>query len=234
MDQNQAVSPGRSFRPPRGSIIGGLAVASACAECSPEREGLERYISSIFLAAYNARTLEYLPLLFSLESDDAYTAALGLRSAAIGPLFCEQYLDTTVEDEVVSLYGARVGRHSIMELGNLVASSPGQSVLLYLLITAALHEAGIKYLLFAANKMVRASIRRSGFTPKIIRVAEQNRLGAQAKHWGTYYEGEPIVMLADISLTMDQVGAQPEIRRIIDNYCHTIPVLADAIEKHIP
>jgi hypothetical protein len=233
MDQNQAVSPRSSFSPQRESFLEGLPLASACPECSPAREGLEQYISSIFLAAYNARTLEYLPLLFSLESDDAYTAALGLRSAAISPLFCEQYLDSTVEDEVASLYAAQADRRSIMELGNLVASSPGQSVLLYLLATVALHQAGIKYLLFAANKAVRASIRRSGFTPKIIRVAEKNRLGAQAKHWGTYYEGEPIVMLADISLTMDQIMAQPEMRRIMGCYRHTIPVLADAIEKHI-
>ena len=233
MNQSQVRHSGTSLNSKRASMLSELAIVSPCAGDSPHREALEQYISCIFTSAYNARILEYLPLLFSLESDDCYSAALGLRSAAT-PLFCEQYLDSTVEDEARLLYGASVERRRIMELGNLVASSPGQSALLYLLVTAALHEAGIEYLLFAANKPVRASIQRSGFTPKVIRVAEKNRLGEQAKNWGTYYEGEPIVMLADIALTMDQARAQPLMCKVFANYRHSIPVLADAIGKHIP
>ena len=234
MEQSQVITGTSSYSAKSAGLVGELAVVSACAEESPQREALEQYISGIFSTAYDARIMEYLPLLFSLEARGSYSAALGLRSAAVAPLFCEQYLDSRVEQEALSLYGANVDRRRMMELGNLVASSSGQSALLYLLITAALHQAGIEYLLFAANKPVRASIRRSGFTPKVIRVAEKNRLGEQAKNWGTYYQGEPIVMLADIALTMDQARVQPFMCDVFASYRHAIPVLADAIGKHIP
>lgn len=234
MDQVQALSARKRVDLPSSGLAGDFAVVSACTEASTRRAALERYISGIFSAAYGASILEYLPLLFSLEKDGHYNAALGLRSAAAAPLFCEQYLDSTVEDEAFLLYGDRADRSKIMELGNLVATSPGQSAFLYLLVTAALQAADVQYLLFAANKSVRASIRRSGFTPRVIGVADGNRLGPEAKNWGTYYEGEPFVMLADISLTMEQASAQPMMCRLIDNYRHSIPVLADAIGKHIP
>jgi hypothetical protein len=208
-------------------------IATACPESSPRREALEQYISGAFSAAYDARILGYLPLLFSLEDNGGYRAALGLRSAAVDPLFCEQYLDSTVEEEVRSLYRVRVGRSKIMEMGNLVASA-GHSALLYLIVTAAMHEAGIEYLLFAANKSVRTSINRSGFTPKLIRLAEKNCLGEEASNWGSYYEGDPIVMLADIELTMQQAMTQPKMRKILAGYRHDIAVLADAIRNHIP
>ncbi|MBT4521952.1 MAG: hypothetical protein HOC23_18290 [Halieaceae bacterium] len=206
-----------------------LPVVSAIDTLDSGRERLEQYIAGIFHAAYGARILEYLPLLFSLDQEGATNAALGLRSASYAPLFCEQYLDTSVEDQVVALYGRQVGRDRIMELGNLVGSQPGQSALLYLLVVAALNEAGVEYLLFAANKAVRASITRSGFTPRVIQVAERNRLGSQKECWGTYYDGEPVVMLGDIRMTMGQIKAQPVMRQVLRAYRHSIPVLADSI-----
>jgi len=205
----------------------------ACPESHGGREHLEQYISSIFNAAYGARILEYLPLLFSLETAGSKQAALGLRGAGHGPLFCEQYLDTCAQAHVAMLYGREVGRTQIMELGNLVATEPGHSGLLYIVITAAIHEAGIKYLMFAANKRVRSSIARCGFTPKTIQAAQQSRLGERGLDWGCYYEGDPIVMLADIALTMRQIAAQPKLQEIIDAYQFAIPSLADSIRIHL-
>ena len=207
--------------------------ARVCPDTPGEREKLEQYISGIFQAAYGARILEYLPLLFSLESDGDKQAALGLRSASGTPLFCEQYLDADAEYYVESLYGREVARRQIMELGNLVATEPGHSGLLYIIITAAIAEAGVPYLMFAANKRVRNSIARSGFTPKSIQAAHRSRLGTQGLDWGRYYEGDPLVMLADIALTMRQIRAQPRLKEIVDAYQFAIPALADSIRIHV-
>ncbi len=196
------------------------------------REHLEQYISSIFNAAYGAQILEYLPLLFGLENGSSRQAALGLRSANCGPLFCEQYLDNTAEQYVEMLYGRDAARIQIMEMGNLVATQAGLSGLLYIIITAAIHEAGIDYLMFAANKRVRNSIARFGFTPRTIHGAEQSRLGDKGFEWGCYYEGEPVVMLADIPRTMEQIKAQPELQNLVDRYQFAIPSLADSIRTH--
>jgi hypothetical protein len=210
-----------------------MPTVRACPETDVGRERLEQYISGIFNAAYGARILEYLPLLFQLECNGAKQAALGLRSAAVAPLFCEQYLDAPAQQQVETLYGRRVSRPQIMELGNLVATEPGYSGLLYIIITAAIHEAGIEYLMFAANKRVRNSIARCGFTPRTIQAAQRSRLGTQGLDWGRYYEGDPIVMLADIALTMRQIASQPKLQGVVDAYQLVIPALADSIRTHL-
>lgn len=199
---------------------------------SEYRESLEQYISSIFQAAYGAKILEYLPALFCLRQGQSYTAALGLGSAAAAPLFSEQYLQTSVEEQVQTVYGKKASRHNIMELGNLVASAPGQGPLLYLLIAAALYEAGVEYLVFVANKTVRSSIERSGFTPVAIQAAASTSLGRSAKCWGTYYEGDPVVMLADIELSKRQAMSQPLLRKTLGHYEAEIGLLADVIRSY--
>ena len=210
-----------------------MPAVRACPETDVGREQLEQYICGIFNAAYGARILDYLPLLFQLDCNGSKQAALGLRSASVAPLFCEQYLDAPAQQLVETLFQRRASRAHIMELGNLVATEPGHSGLLYIIITAAIHEAGVEYLMFAANKQVRNSIARYGFTPKVIQGAQRSRLGAQGLDWGRYYEGDPIVMLADIALTMSQVRAQPALQQIIEAYKFSIPALADSIRIHL-
>jgi hypothetical protein len=207
---------------------------SACRLDQPRRERLEQYIACIFHASYGARILEYLPLLFSLERDGTFCAALGMRSAAAAPLFCEGYLERPVEAEVLAHYGGHCERRHIMELGNLVASGTGQGALLYLLVAAAAHRAGVRHLLFCANRAVRLSIRRSGFTPLAIGPALPERLGAESGRWGSYYDGKPLVMLGDLALTAQQAAAQPAQREVLRRYSASVAALAAEIERHIP
>ena len=103
------------------------ARVDSVASRSAHREQLERYISSIFRAAYGASVLEFLPLLVYLQESDAFQAALGLRSARQGTLFCEHYLARPVQDQIHETFSRQVNRSQVMELGNLVASQPGQA-----------------------------------------------------------------------------------------------------------
>lgn len=171
---------------------------SACSEGNSMRQGLERYIADIFYTTYGARSIEYQDLLCSLEQNSGLVAALGLSCASRGSLFCEQYLNAPLEDYVQKEFGQKANRNSLMELGNLVASEPGQSVLLYLLVTAALHAAGVRYLVFSANRAVRSSIQRCGFDTHILCSADPGNLENAQQDWGTYYDGDPKVILADI------------------------------------
>lgn len=211
---------------------GNLPLLGACPETHPRRERLEQYIAGVFQAAWGARVLGFLPLLCSLQQQGHFSAALGLRSANHGPLFCEQYLARPALEEVDALYGGRCLPGNLMELGNLAASHPGQGALLYLLVTAAIHDAGIRYLIFAANRAVRVSIRRSGFTPLTIGPARAECLGAAAASWGRYYDGDPRVMVGDMALTRQQVLAQPELEATLRQYQASIAVLASAIREH--
>jgi hypothetical protein len=195
----------------------------------PGREHLERYIAGIFHAAYGATVLEYLPLLFSMEQDGGIQAALGLRSARREPLFCEQYLGAPLEQQVQKAFGRTVNRGQLMELGNLVSSRPGQSVALYLLVVAALDQAGISHLVFAANRSVRRSIRRCGFVTRELCAADPGRLGDGAQQWGTYYDGDPRVVLADIRQAVEHGLHHPAIGALWRQEQPVIASLADAI-----
>lgn len=193
---------------------------------SEQRDRIEHYIGSVFQTAYGAHLSEFLPLLLSLESHGQPSAALGLRSAAFGPLFVERYLDTSAEFAIEQAHGQHCDRAYIMELGNLVATTPRHSALLYILAVAAMHEAGMHYLMFAANRKVRASIKRCGFTPKVICAADAICLGDKVEDWGSYYDGNPQVMAADLALTMAQAHEQPAIAKQLDDYRDSIRRLA--------
>ncbi|RLQ22471.1 hypothetical protein DWB85_07575 [Seongchinamella sediminis] len=195
----------------------------------PGRERLEQFIAGVFHAAYGATVLEYLPLLFSLEQEGIIQAALGLRSARGQSLFCEQYLDTPLDYHVQREFGRPVNRGQLMELGNLAGSIPGMSVTLYLLAVAALDQAGISYLVFAANRTVRRSIRRCGFQTRVLGEAQARCLGERASEWGSYYQGCPQVILADIGDGVEHGMKHPLIGELWRREQPLIATLADAI-----
>lgn len=195
------------------------------------RQQLERYIASVFWECHAAQIDDYMPLLCSLEWQGETGAALGLRSARRVPLFCESYLNGPVEEQVQLIFGESCSRFEVMELGHLAGSRPGATALLYLLVTAALHHSGIRYLLFAANRAVRASIRRSRYTPRTIGPADIERLGSSRSSWGRYYEGDPQLMLGDMELTFRQSMAQPKMVLELQRHDVAIQYLAEQIKQ---
>ena len=198
---------------------------------SAHREQLERYISSIFRAAYGASVLEFLPLLVCLQESDAFQAALGLRSARQGTLFCEHYLARPVQDQIHETFSRQVNRSQVMELGNLVASRPGQAATLYTLVVAALGIAGVSHLVFCANRAVRVSIRRCGFVTREICAADPQRLPGGATQWGSYYDGDPKVILADIPQAVAHGCSHAAIASMWQREQVTIDSLADNIRS---
>lgn len=200
-----------------------------CDPTAPERPGVERFIAEIFSAAYQATVMEYMPLLVYRREGTKLQSALGLRSAAGSPLFCEQYLDTPLESCVAREFGRSVPRGRLMELGNLVSATPGQSAALYLLVLPALHMAGISHLVFAANRAVRLSIRRCGFQSRDLGPARPEALGSAASRWGSYYTGDPRVILADIGQAVAFGRSVPALRRLWQSELPRIEVLSDAI-----
>ncbi|MEH6588332.1 MAG: thermostable hemolysin [Halioglobus sp.] len=198
---------------------------------SVERERVERYIAAIFHASHDAKVLEYLPLLVHMEQGGSLCAALGLRSASRGPLFAERYLKAPLEDHIVREFARRVHRGQLMELGNLVSSQPGQAVSLYLLVVAALGRAGISHLLFAANRAVRVSIKRCGFVTRELGKADPDKLGADAGYWGSYYESDPRVVVADIPQALQHGKHHPAISRLWQSQALVIEALADTIRS---
>lgn len=197
-----------------------------CTLTSSSREKVEQYIAQIFHTSYGAKVFDYLPLLLSLKRAGQITAAMGMRKAADESLLSERYLDCSAEQAIQQVYGTLPERHKIIEFGNLVASTPGHSALLYLLAIAAMHKAGFNYILFTANQKVRASAKRCGFSTVSIAPAYPQALGAQASRWGSYYDGKPEVTLADVKVIIAQAYAKPHMRKQLQHYQLQINQLA--------
>ncbi len=204
---------------------------NSCDPAAPQRERLEQYIAGIFNAAYGSTVLEYLPLLVYLEQEEGLQAALGLRSANSDQLFCEQYLDKSLEQYISEQFGRTVNRGQLVELGNLVSSRSGLAEPLYLLVVAAMKQAGISHLVIAANRAVRLSIKRCGIQTRELCLADPARLGNMASQWGSYYDGDPRIVLADVTQVVEHGRHHPVISRLWDRQQLVINSLADAIRS---
>ena len=183
---------------------------------TPRRERVERFISQVFQASFDAKIMTYAPDLVYLEQDLRIQAALGLRWADKYPLFCENYLDASITEVIGD---AELRRGEVVELSNLASMTPGAGAQLYVLAAVALDMAGCKQLVFTANELVRRSITRGGFTARYLADAKVDKIQG-ADQWGSYYDGKPQVMVADI----------PNSARLI----RTNPLIAPLLEAAMP
>jgi hypothetical protein len=203
-------------------------------EHDAQRAQVQQYIAGVFKVSYGAHIREFMPVLVSLEGrGDGLSAALGLRGASRGELFCEQYLDAPVETFVRDRFDSSAGRGQVLEMGQLVGSVPGYGSLLYTLVGAAMCEAGVRYLVFVANRAVRISLMRSGLRSVAIAPARQERLGPAGTNWGSYYSGDPHVMLGDVHGAMAACMTKPAVRQLLSDYDDSVDELVDVIRARL-
>lgn len=165
----------------------------------PEEDGraeIEKFIGDVFFQAYGAKITRFKPCLMSLR--DRYNklvAACGFRSAALEPLFLENYLDMPIEKVLSECAGLPVKRNEIVEVGNFSVSEPGMARYLIAAIFAQLHATSKQWAVFTAVPMVRNAFIKMDLCPLIICDADKSRLSAEEQaEWGSYYEQKPMVM----------------------------------------
>ncbi len=192
-------------------MLRGLPELEMVSECTPARERAERFISQVFQASFDAKIMTYAPDLLYLEQDVHIQAALGLRWADKHPLFCENYLEGSVLDAIGD---PLLERGQVVELSNLASITPGAGAQLYVLAAVALDLAGCKQLVFTANDTVRRSIMRGGFSARFLAEAKVDRMTG-ADQWGSYYEGHPQVMVADIPASAEIIRSNPLVSPLL-------------------
>lgn len=197
--------------------------------CSVQRPLVERYIAEVFRASYSASLAEFLPYLVSVACRDQPYAAIGLRTARDTALFLEQYLNSPVEDAIASRTGTPVERSEIIELGNLVSTRRGSSHLLFLLLAATLHQAGVKWAAFTGTRQVEKIIRKLGFEIHPLGKADPAGLGEKASDWGSYYAAEPVVFAGKVADAMVKANERSQARAIMAVYRTQTAALADAL-----
>lgn len=165
-----------------------------------ERSAVEAFIAAGFAGVYDARIRHFMPHLLAVRGSDSshWHAVLGIRAAATGPLFVEQYLDADI-NVVLQQAGVACQRGQIAEIGNLYAASRQHTLLLFIAMAEALYQQGLRHLVCCATPAVMSMLSRHGLALHVLAEGDPARLGAEAADWGSYYQKHPQV--CHLSLT---------------------------------
>jgi hypothetical protein len=166
----------------------------------PERAEVEDFIAQVYSERYGATLRSFLPRLLAFrDASGRLQAAVGLRRGREGTLFVEQYLDTPAETAVNLRLGRPVRRDELVEVGSFASRSPGDAREVIVLITGLLHEAGVRWVLFAATRQLRNAFDRLRLATVVLAEARSDRLQGDAGQWGSYYDAQPQVLFGDIA-----------------------------------
>ena len=199
---------------------------------SRRRAEVERYIAGHYAACYGASVTEFLPLLLEMQDGEQTQAAVGMRPAACGSLFLEQYIDTSIEQRVAGELHRPIGRGLLMEIGNLVATRKGSSLALFALMTAALYHADYQWMVFTATPQVKKLIERFNYQPVELGTADPTRLGGKADQWGTYYKTSPKLMVVDIPQGYQAIRNIPIMNRLMQGSDDLCRALGEQLRDH--
>lgn len=176
------------------------------AEGDPQRAEVEAFIRDVYGKRYGARVTHFAPTLVALRDGDTITAAAGYRSAGSGPLFLERYLPRPV-DCLLGTHGQSPPlRERIVEVGHLAAARAGEGRRLVLMLGSHLSERGHEWVVGTLTGELRQLFVRIGIPPLTLGVADPALLGADAGHWGRYYEHNPLVLAGHLPKALRHIA----------------------------
>lgn len=165
----------------------------------PLRASCEDFIAARFARAHGARVATFSPYLLGVrDALGRWCAASGYTPAAGRTLFLEQYLERPI-DQCLAQRGHAVDRASIVEVGNLAATSIGMARTLIPLLARHLHRLRYEWVVFTATRELRNTFARLGLRPLALATADPARLADGGATWGRYYDRDPVLMAGRIS-----------------------------------
>lgn len=159
------------------------------------RPAAQSYIKDRFKECYGAEVREFLNYLVSMRCLGSLSGVAGLSLAAQQTLFLEQYLDDPIEEELARALRVKVSRNSIVEVGNLVATTRGASLALFIAVATTLSRAGFEYMAFTATAQLRNTFDKLGFKTVFLKDANLGSVDSCSNsNWGSYYDSKPQVV----------------------------------------
>jgi hypothetical protein len=162
------------------------------------RGEVEGFIRDVFARRYGADVRHFAPTLVSLQDRGEIVAAAGYRSAAEAPLFLERYLPSPVEALLAPHADSPPQRQSIVEVGHLAASRPGEGRRLIALMGSHLAAQDFVWVVGTITSDLRRLFMRIGVTPLSLGAADPAALGPELAHWGSYYDHHPMVLAGQL------------------------------------
>lgn len=189
----------------RHPLPGASATLTVHGVGDPRRAEVEDFIRRVYAARFGAQVPAFAPDLVCVREGGSIVAAAGYRAAADGPLFLESYLPKPVDRLLSQRSGHPVERRRIVEVGHLASTRPGQGRRLILLLGPLLANQGFQWFVSTLTEGLCRLLLRIGVAPLSLGAADPARLGAQAQHWGTYYEHRPVVIAGRLRQALGQL-----------------------------
>lgn len=184
---------------PLAPLPGRFADAVLIGPHHPVRRAVESFISSVYRERFDAEVRTFMPQLLAYrDAQGKLVAAVGLRQAAVGPLFVEHYLDAPVEEVLASRLSISPKRSQIVEVGHFAASSAGVARELIVQLAWVLGAVKVDWVLFVATRQLRNAFVRLHLAPIELAAARAERMGESAADWGRYYETQPRLMCGNV------------------------------------
>jgi hypothetical protein len=180
-----------------------------------ERVALENYIHTRFSLVHGAQVTHFLPNIISLSCNNSYSAAVGLAPARQCQLFAERYLGEPAQHAIARQLGQAVERERILEIGNLVSSWKGSSLLLFIFLSELIERLGYHWALFTATREVESLLARMHYKPIVLADASPTCLPDGGASWGSYYNHQPRVMFGDVRNAVNIARKSPMYRATV-------------------
>lgn len=159
----------------------------------PQRLETEQAIRDVYWREHAARLEGFPKRIVRRVDDQGVVCAASLRFAEDG-FFSECYLDQPIESVIGLCVGSTPRRESLVEVGALAASRPGEIMSFIHDIIELSKSQGAEWSFFTATARLRALLRRGGIPLIEVAVADARRVG-NPHLWGAYYRQDPRVML---------------------------------------
>jgi hypothetical protein len=172
----------------------------------PRRADVEAFVRGIFAQRYGADVQQFAPSLVSLQDHGEIVAAAGYRSAADAPLFLERYLSAPVDTLLAAQGPTQPARSGLVEVGHLAASRSGEGRRLIALLGPHLAAQGFQWVVGTLTTELRQLFVRIGVTPLALGIADPAALGAEAGHWGSYYDHRPVVLAGHLGQALQHMA----------------------------
>jgi hypothetical protein len=173
-----------------------------------KRTAVEREIRQLYWDHYAARLSSFPDTLVTeLGPSGNVECSAGIYFGCQG-LFSECYLDLPVERILSGRFGRVVRRNRVVEVSNLAATTPGQSLPFVRRVIEFADMAGAEWAIFTATRALRALLQRGGINMIELARAERRRV-KNPNDWGNYYDHDPRVMAVSHAMAFANMPLKP-------------------------
>ena len=199
---------------------------------SLNRRLLETYIAERYKQAHDVLISEFLPILLEMTKEGKSQAVLGLQPGQYRPMFLEQYLDSPIEQQISKFSKRPIDRCSLIEVGNLAVTHRGAGLLLFVILTMLVAEAGYEWVVFTVTEEVEKLIRKLGFDLHYLVSADPARLKDGTENWGRYYDHNPRVMVGSSNKAVSVMKSNPALVAVLKDYSQAITMLSNSLSDY--